>query len=243
MGISSRVKDKYIARLDELIQAGCGIPMTQHSAFVSSNILTGEVKYRKYNLASWPEFVEWRTSCIAILDQAVPKSSLLRKTVDSFDTIRNEPSKLEFAVSFLKSVRAELQNGFLDDLALQIESEVLTDYLAQAAGLLSDVKDEPSYIPAAILVGALLEKTLRTLCAGLIPAEPVINDKDVPLRMNALIDALKKRQVFNELQAKQLRAWSAIRNSAAHGNFQEFNRHQVEMMLEGVRAFIAQHVR
>ncbi len=119
MGISSRVKDKYLARLDALIEAGQCIPMTQHSAFASSNILTGEVKYRKYNLASWPEFVEWRTSCIAILDQVIPKSSLLRKTVDAFHTIRNEPSKLEFAVSFLKSVRTELQSGFLDDITLQ----------------------------------------------------------------------------------------------------------------------------
>lgn len=243
MGIAERLKDKYLARLDELIQAGHEIPMTQHSKLVSGNYITGERNFRHYNLASWPEFVEWRTSCIAVLEQVVPKSSLLRNTIDKFDTIGDKPSQLEFAISFLKSVRTELQNGFLDDLALQIESEVLADYLAQAASILSGAKDEPTHVPAAVLAGSSLEKTLKTLCVGLTPPEPVVNEKNVPLGMNALIDALKKRQVFNELQAKQLRAWAAIRNSAAHGNFHEFNRQQVEMMLDGVGAFVAQYVK
>jgi hypothetical protein len=68
-----------------------------------------------------------------------------------------------------------------------------------------------------------------------------VNDKDEFFGMNTLVDALKRRQVFNEVQAKQLRAWAAIRNSAAHGKFEEFTRHQVAQMIEGITAFIAQH--
>lgn len=241
MGIADRIKDKYLARLDELIQSGEVIPMRQHSKVTSLNFLTGEKHYRHYDLASWPEFVEWRTSCIAVLDQVVSTSSLLRKTVDKFHALGNEPSKVQFAVAFLRSVKTELQNGSLDSLALQIESAVLSDYLSQAESILKESTGELTYVPAAVLAGASLERSLRTICSRLEPSEPVVNDKEDFLGMNALIDVLKRRQVFNEVQAKQLRAWVAIRNSAAHGKFEEFSRHQVEQMLKGITAFIAQH--
>ncbi len=242
MGITDRVKDKYIARLDELIQAGQGIPMKQHSE-LRSDFITGESNYLHYKLASWPDLFEWPTSCIAVLEQVVPKSSLLRKKLEKFNILGKESSELEFAVSFLKSVKTEIQNGFLDNLALQIESEVLADYLAQAASILKGEKNEFAHIPAAVLAGASLEKTLKTLCDTLIPPEPVLNEKNAPLGMSALIDALKKREVFNEVQAEQLRFLAAIRNSAAHGNFQEFDRQQVKMMIEGVRRFISQYLK
>lgn len=242
MGLVSRLKDKFLTDLDELIQAGEAIPVQQHLRVTAANFITGEEKRHHYNLASYPEFVEWRTSTIAILDQVIPASSLLRKTVDNFHTLNNEPSKVEFAVAFLRSVRKELARGSLDSLALQIEAAILTDYMTQASGLLAETKEESSHIPAAVLAGASLERSLRTLCQALEPPEPVTNERDGFLGMGALIDALKKRQAFNELQAKQLRAWTAIRNSAAHGKYDEFSRHQVEQMIEGIDAFLAQHV-
>ena len=241
MGIANRLKDEYLTRLDELIQAGEAIPMRQHSKVTAANYLTGEKHYQHYDLASWPEFVEWRTSCIAVLDQVVPTSSLLRKTVDDFHTLGNEPSKVQFAVAFLRSVKTEVQNGSLDSLALQIEGAVLSDYLRQAEGILKESTGELTHVPAAVLAGASLERSLRTICSRLEPPEPVVNDKEGFLGMNALVDALKRRQVFNEVQAKQLRAWAAIRNSAAHGKFEEFTRHQVAQMIDGITAFTAQH--
>ena len=45
--------------------------------------------------------------------------------------------------------------------------------------------------------------------------------------------------MFNEIQAKQLRAYAAIRNAAAHGEFTEFTRSQVETMVAGITQFIA----
>ncbi len=242
MGLTGRLKDKYLSQIDDLIRSGEAIPMRQHSRIAASNYLTGEKHYRHYNLASFPEFVEWRTSCIAVLDQVVPTTSLLRKTVDALNTLNNEPSKVEFAVAFLRSVRKELERGSLDPLSMQIEAAVLTDYMAQASALFAENAQELTHIPAAVLAGASLERALRTLCEGLSPAEPVVNDRGDFLGMTALIDALKRRQLFNELQAKQLRAWGAIRNSAAHGKFEEFTRHQVEQMLSGVSEFLARHV-
>jgi hypothetical protein len=83
MSIANRLKAQFIRRLDELIAAGDAMPMQKHSERMSYNYVSGESRYRHYDLARWPAFVEWRTSCIAVLDQIVQPSSLLRKTVDA----------------------------------------------------------------------------------------------------------------------------------------------------------------
>ncbi len=243
MGIANRVKEKYIERIDELIASGTGIPIQAHSRRTSYNYISGESTYESYSLARKPEFIEWRTSCVAILDQVVPASSLLRKIVNELHTLTSEPSKIEFLIGFLRSVRKELEAGSLDSLAMQIEAEVLSDYLEQASSVLAGARDEPNHIAAAVIVGASLERCLRTLCVGLSPPEPTTNDRGANLGMTALIDSLKKRSVFNELQAKELRAWAAVRNAAAHGNFSEFNREQVERMVAGVTRFATEHAR
>lgn len=243
MAIAERVKAKYLARIDELIASGMGMPMKSHSRRTSFNMLSGETTYQQYNLASKPEFIEWRTSCIAVLDQVVSEASLLRKIVNDLHTLNNSPSEVEFLTGFLRSVRKELEAGSLDSLALQIEAEVLSDYLDQASAVLAGDRDEPNHIAAAVIAGASLERCLRTLCGALSPPEPTSNDKGAPLGMSALIDALKKRTVFNELQAKELRAWAALRNAAAHGQFADFNRQQVETMVVGVVRFITDNTR
>jgi len=60
--------------------------------------------------------------------------------------------------------------------------------------------------------------------------------------LNALIASLKKRGIFNEIVAKQLRTWASIRNSAAHGAFEEFNKIQVESMVAGIESFLMQYL-
>ncbi len=241
MSLAERVKAVYLDRLTELIQRGESLPMQQHSRVASSNYLTGEKSYRHFTRASLSEFVEWRTSCAAVLDQIVSSSSLLRKTVDQFPQWGDEPEKVKAAVAFLRSVRTELEMGSLNAIALQIENEILSDYLGQAEGILKEPEEGLSHVAAAVIAGASLERALRAMCLTLVPPEPVVNDKDGHLGMTALIESLKRRQAFNELQAKQLRAWAGIRNSAAHGKFEDFTRHQVEQMVEGIVAFVARY--
>lgn len=243
MALAERIKAKYIARIDELIASGAGMPMEQHSRQTSYNMLSGTSTYHHYDLANHPEFIEWRTSCISVLDHVVPESSLLRKTVDHLNTLGREPHKIEFMVGFLRSVRKELEAGSLDSLAIQIEAEVLSDYLEQASAVLAGARDEPNHIAAAVIAGASLERCLRTICESQSPPESTMNEKGAPLGMNALIDSIKKRGVFNELQAKELRAWTDLRNAAAHGRFAEFNREQVESMVTGVVRFVTEYTR
>ena len=112
--------------------------------------------------------------------------------------------------------------------------------MEQAEGLLKEGQSgKYDHVPAAVLAGAVLEKSLRSLCDKQVPPVPTLNSKGEQKTLNPLIDDLKKSGLFNESKAKQLRAWAAIRNHAAHGEFDQFNRTDVEQLLQGVNNFLA----
>ena len=146
-------------------------------------------------------------------------------------------------LSRLKGLREDFDLGLLGDLTLQIEAEVVADYMGQAEQLLAEGQTgQYDHVPAAVLAGAVLEKGLRTLCTKQTPPIPVVNGQGYPLKMSRLIDDLKKVNAFNEPNAKHLRAWADIRNAAAHGQFGEFTRTQVEGMIKGVSDFLVTHM-
>jgi hypothetical protein len=48
---------------------------------------------------------------------------------------------------------------------------------------------------------------------------------------------------MNLIKAKQLRAWADVRNKAAHGEFDQFKKSDVEQMIEGINSFLADHLK
>ena len=115
--------------------------------------------------------------------------------------------------------------------------------MGQAEQLLAEGQTgQYDHVPAAVLAGAVLEKGLRTLCGKQTPPIALTNSKGISLTLNPLIEELKKVGLFNELKAKQLRAWADIRNAAAHGEFDKFARTDVESMIKGVSDFLATHM-
>jgi hypothetical protein len=98
------------------------------------------------------------------------------------------------------------------------------------------------HVPAAVLSGAVLEKGLRTLCGKQQPPVAILDSKDNPKTLNRLVDDLKKAAAFSELKATQLRSWAAIRNKAAHGEFDASTRSDVELMVPGIQNFLADYL-
>ena len=131
----------------------------------------------------------------------------------------------------------------MDDLAASIERSIAGDYMGQAEQLLTEGQSgDYDHVPAAVLVGAVLEKALRSLCDRQTPPIPVAFPDGRPKMLNALIDDLKKAGVYNETKAKQLRAWAGIRNHAAHGEFDQFDRKQVQGMITDIKDFLSNHL-
>ena len=197
--------------------------------------------YSEY--VSLPNYVQWKIQVITLLRQVYP-SGLFPKALDAkAESATNKASEFQFIVGIFGAAYEDFKNGLLDDLQLRIEGGVACDYLRQAELLMDDKEDvDYSYIPAAVLTGAVLEKSLRTLCDKQEPPIDVNNETGKPKKAQRMLDDLKKVGVFTPVEAKQVEAWLAIRNSAAHGKDDEFTRSDVASMIRGVTDFLAKHI-
>lgn len=143
----------------------------------------------------------------------------------------------------LVGLKSDYEAGMLRGFIEMMEAEITADYLGQAEQLLKEGQPgKYNHVPAAVLTGAILEDALRRLCQRQNPPVPTIKANGEPKTLNTYIDDLKKAGVFNEPKAQQIRSWAAIRNAAAHGEFEKFRRQDVEQMYVGVQGFLADYL-
>ncbi len=153
------------------------------------------------------------------------------------------PYVLEEIKGTLNGLKDVYENGFLDDLETRVAANISADYMTQVESLFDEgIPGQNDHVPAAVLCGAVLEDALRRLCARQTPQVATRKPNDDPKKLNSLIQDLQKANVFNKLKADQLRSWAKVRNYAAHGEFSEFNRDDVELMVRGVKNFLADYL-
>lgn len=124
------------------------------------------------------------------------------------------------------AAKEDYEGGYLNTVRNLVQAEVFGSELEQASELLS-----AGYASAAaVIAGVVLETSLRNLCTEHEIGHASLN------RMN---DDLTKAGAYNSLQQKRITAMSAIRNSAAHGNKDEFKSDDVKGMIDDVERFLA----
>jgi hypothetical protein len=241
MSLPKNVRDQYLARFDELISEGKKL---SDSIAVIPPHSTGSF-YITYTTYNWDpqRLARWKTNCLTLFQPFAKHNSRVKEQVDVFFQSGGKKPEVEYCLGILDAFRDDFERGFLDDLLLRVEAEVAGDYMGQAEELLNEGKRGAfDHVPAAVLAGAVLEKALRTLCGQQQPPLPINTAKGEPKTMNPLIDDLKSAGQFNELKAKQLRSWADIRNKAAHGEFDQFKRTDVEQMIEGINNFLGDYL-
>lgn len=188
------------------------------------------------------DFEAYRTSVLNLIAHLGPTQHMDHFTQE-IRAMKSYASHMARLLGMVRALADDFASGFLDSLIHRVEAEVAADYLGQAERLLVEGgSGKYDHVPAAVLFGAVLEKALRTLCGRQKPALPLENAKGDPKMLNGLIDDLKKAGAFNELKAKQLRAWADVRNAAAHGDFDKFARSDVEAMSTGIQSFLADYL-
>jgi hypothetical protein len=176
-------------------------------------------------------FLQWCTSSLALLARVFGAED---PTYDQFEKranatqVRSVHTQFDRLVAVFLSAKDQFEGGHLYEVRNLIHAEVFSDELEQADYFL-----QQSYkSPAAVIAGVVLETTLRKLCEQTDDVEP--GDK-----LNRMNDDLAKAAVYNKMRADQVRAWAKIRNDAAHGNPDGFSEKDVELMIQGVRDFVA----
>lgn len=248
MALPAKLKKKYLDRLDELIERGEQIDIQRGSKTIRSGgsgygAFGREPTYRQVPTVNvdYDAFRPWRASCVTLLERILPKSDAHSQWLKTANSQHDTASNLiPWLIARLRAVREDLELGFLDDLGEQIAGEIASDYMSQAEELLGECEATThSYVPAAVLAGAVLERHLRHICQLQTPPICISKTNGKPKTLDPLISDLAKAGALTSPQAALLRGYAAIRNKAAHGDWADFSKEDVENMVQGVKNVLA----
>lgn len=242
MPLPPELDQKIRNRFDELIKEG-----TELVSNMKKNDQNERHKYSMVigheNSGHTPEYNSLVVKSCNLIEKMFGNSGKGENYQQRIEKLERDSYSVEIIVGILKGLKDDYENGFLDDLEKQIAADISADYMGQAEALLGEGKSgQYDHVPAAVLCGAVLEDSLRRLCQRQTPSISITKPNGQPKKLNALIDELQKAKVFNKPKIGQLRWWAQIRNSAAHGQFNEFERKDVESMLKGVKNFLADYL-
>ncbi|MBC7524423.1 MAG: hypothetical protein H7239_08305 [Flavobacterium sp.] len=147
-------------------------------------------------------------------------------------------SNINGGVEIIKNIIVEIENGWISTIKNIISAEIFSDFLEMAEHLLaSDYKDA-----AAVMIGGVLEEHLRQLCIeNTINVSYEKDGKSLPLKADRLNSELAKAGIYNKLDQKGVTTQLDLRNNAAHGNYGEYDKRQVEMMYDFVFNFLSKY--
>lgn len=223
--MTSNLDEKVLHRLEELLQSGERVKQTRYSRSSGNFIYFGDDGI-DYELAH-----QWGTSCLNLLNRSFGSDSVYYKNFEALFPKFNDYSPIIQAAGVLRAAKDDYEQGYLFNTRTLIEAEVFDDFLEQAGNLLASGYHQP----AAVVIGSVLEDGLRKLCTK----------REVPLSAKPKLDTmnanLAKQGVYNKLMQKRVTMLADIRNKAAHGEWNEFTKADVEDMLRGVCQFMEKY--
>jgi hypothetical protein len=177
------------------------------------------------------------------LERLSPDGEKAAKTLlgDLYDRIDGISStKMRMLAGGLRALKADYQAGRLKRFGEMVRSDLFSDFLEMAEYL---VKDEGLKDPAAVLAGGVLEQHIRRLCDKHGIGITRIDNKGnaVPKKLNLLNQELAKAGAYGTNDQMQIVAWADIRNDAAHAHFDKYTVEQVNLMIQGIRHFLARN--
>jgi hypothetical protein len=147
MSLSPETKIKYLSRIDALIAEGENL--VKEIKFIPGR----PANYRwlerqnsvelptqdRYIIEDKARIIKWQTNCITILESILPKNSAHINIVNQLEkSFENPKSALPWALGKLQAIREDFSERFLEDISKHIETEVVSDLMGQAEGLLND---------------------------------------------------------------------------------------------------------
>jgi hypothetical protein len=195
-------------------------------------------EYQYYRVSNF-ELQEVMTTLTATINRIVPTSSQYSIDMDEVVAYYRKSNEASIAVDrlagILRTIRSDYQNGYLESIQELVRADLFSDFLEMASYLHAEgYKD-----PAAVMAGGVLEEQLRKLCLkNGLPIEDAKPTGNEPKKTSRLNDDLAGHGVYNKLDQKQVTSWLDLRNKAAHGQYTEYTKEQVALMLQGIRDFI-----
>ena len=192
-------------------------------------IKTGDHQTGQVNISM---LSEWQTSVEFLIGSAVSQSGPhyknFRQIFDKENTAK-DTTKIQMGIGILRSVKENLESGFVDRVKYSAHADVLESLLESA----QDSLNGGSKDAAAVLLGPILENGLRKIA----------EENGVKIKGKSSIGLLDKKLTQKGVyESNDMGKWNDIRTAAAHGKFDEYDDKEVKEMMRGVRKFLAQNL-
>lgn len=215
--------DDISRRIDELIREGARVRLTEKQWQSGSG-----------SSVNVPAFHAFQTACLSLILNIFGNKHPYYVQFEQH-VVGASGSATNTGIALMQAIKAEIDGGWLFTTKGLVSAEIFSDFLDMASYLLSEgYKDA-----AAVMIGSVLEEHLRQLCQQ--HEVPIIfqkDGKDIAKKADALNADLAKAGVYSKLDQKNVTSWLDLRNKAAHGNYTEYQKSQVELMMQGVTDFI-----
>jgi hypothetical protein len=143
--------------------------------------------------------------------------------------------KLPHLAGIARSLRADIEAGYLQSYTELIHNELFADFLQMSQYLLDQGYKDAS----AVIAGSWLEAHLRQLCEK--TGVDTVTEEGSPKKADRLNAELAGANVYSKLDQKNVTAWLDLRNKAAHGHYDQYQKEQVALLLSGLRDFITRN--
>ena len=187
------------------------------------------------DMISHTKITELQTRCISAIERTSGSKSIYSRQVMEIGKKKaNVYDHVAEQIGVAKALLYDIENGYLKSLEEIIHGDLFSDFLEMATHLVeNEYKDA-----AAVMVGSTLEVHIRNLC----DKHGVATTSGRRLKKAELLNAeLTKEGVYTKLDQKNVTAWLGLRNDAAHGNYSEYTKEQVKLLVESVRNFITRY--
>ncbi|TDN35877.1 hypothetical protein E4631_24615 [Hymenobacter sp. UV11] len=182
-------------------------------------------------------FSEFRAASLSFIKNVFGENHTFYKEFEevvSYDKAKSLNS-VDRGIGVLRAIKQELDGGWLFTVRNIVAADIFTDFLEMANYLLVEgYKD-----PAAVMIGGVLEEHLRQLCnRNGIDIAVHKDGKDIPKTADRMNADLAGAGIYSRLYHKGVTGWLDLRNKAAHGHYNEYDKKQVEIMEQSVVDFI-----
>ena len=181
------------------------------------------------------EFIQFHAAALHFIENTLGKDTQYYREMNDHCQMA-APFHVKAGKAILEEVREELDSSWLWSTYGIAAADVYSDFLEMAEALLdAGYKDA-----AAVMLGSVLEEHLRLLCRRHgIASITQTNGRDVPKKADALNSELAKTNVYDKLEQKWVTTALDLRNKAAHGHYDEYDKDQVaSILLRSIQHFI-----
>ena len=178
---------------------------------------------------------QFQTRAIAAIERTSGRSSVYFEKANAILQEKdNSYNHLAGVIGVAESLLFDVKDGYLQTFEELIHANVFSDFLEMSEHLVSSgYKDA-----AAVMAGSTLEAHLKQIATKFsVPIE----SSGRPKKLDVINSDLVKSGAYTKLDQKNVTAWLGIRNQAAHGNYTEYDKQQVNLLLSSVRDFITRN--